>query len=634
MSSGRIVNVRPKPGYVMDGGGTIVPAPSNVVVMRDKLSNVMSGKGTTADRSVYAGYNFVPVTPEQAEAAYRTSWLMRKIVDIPPLDMTRAWRQWQAEDTDIEALEREERRLAIRDKCKRALTLARLYGGGAIVLGVAGQEPAEELKPVGKGELLWAHVFSRYQLQVTGQMVTDPASPWFGMPEQFTLSNAHGQSIVIHPSRVIAFVGQKLPEGTLLSGGDWFWGDPLYQSIEDALKNADLAQDGFAALIDEAKVDVIQIPDLMANVGTTEYETRLLQRLGLAQRGKSIHRALMLDGAEEWHQKQIAWSGMPEIMASYLQFVAGAADIPITRLLGQSPKGLQSTGEGEERDYHAMIAARQEELLAPALDRIDEVLIPSALGSRPSDVYYTFRSLERLSPKDAAEIESKRATTIKTYADTGLIVDEALAEMAKNAIVESGQWPGSEAAFEATEGMEPEEVDESEGLTAEEREQRAAANDAAPRPLYVQRKLLNAHDLIAWAKAQGFDTTLPADDMHVTVLYSRKPVDPMKMGETWTSEQNGGLVVKAGGPRAIEKLGESAVVLLFASWAIESRHREMIEAGGSHDWPEYQPHVTLSYEAPADLDLDAIKPFTGELRFGPELFEPLDEDWKSGISEA
>jgi hypothetical protein len=75
-------------------------------------------------------------------------------------------------------------------------------------------------------------------------------------------------------------------------------------------------------------------------------------------------------------------------------------------------------------------------------------------------------------------------------------------------------------------------------------------------------------------------------------------------------------------------------VLQFASSNLSWRHEEMIRAGGSHDYGEYLPHLTLTYEAPAGLDLDAIKPFTGELRFGPELFEPLDLDWKSKIEEA
>jgi len=141
---------------------------------------------------------------------------------------------------------------------------------------------------------------------------------------------------------------------------------------------------------------------------------------------------------------------------------------------------------------------------------------------------------------------------------------------------------------------------------------RRAANDASPRPLYVRRDLLNGDDLIAWAKAQGFETTLPAGDMHVTVLYSRAAVDPIEMGEAWGSEADGSLVVKAGGPRALERFGEGAVVLQFASWSLTSRHADMIRAGASHDYPEYLPHVTITYSTPDGLDIAAIKPFAGE----------------------
>jgi hypothetical protein len=159
-------------------------------------------------------------------------------------------------------------------------------------------------------------------------------------------------------------------------------------------------------------------------------------------------------------------------------------------------------------------------------------------------------------------------------------------------------------------------------------------SDATPRPLYVQRKLLNAADLIAWAKGNGFATTLPASDMHVTVLYSRSPVDPMKMGRDWREDEKGQIIVRPGGPRVIEKLGENAVVLRFACPDLDWRHKDMIEAGGSHDWPEFQPHVTISYTAPEGVDIDALKPFNGALRFGPEIFEALDLDWKSKIAEA
>lgn len=617
----------------------------------DRLSNLVSGKGTGADKSVYAGYHFTPSTPHQTEAAYRTSWLMRKIVDLPALDMTREWRSWQADRDVIETLEREERRLGLRDKCKRALILSRLWGGGAIVMGIPGQEPEDELRldSIRKGGLAYLHVFARSQISID-EVESDPTSEWFGQPKSYMITPKNGTQITIHPSRVIAFVGQPCPEGSSLMSDTGFWGDPLYQSIEVALQNADLAQDGFAALIDEAKIDVIKIPDLMKNIGSAEYETKLKTRLSIAKRAKSLWRALILDGKEEWEQKEVNWSGIPDVISTYLQLIAGAADMPVTRLLGQSPKGLQSTGEGEEKDYHAMIMARQNEILAPCLDRLDEVLIRSALGSRPEEIWYRFNPLMQLSPKEASEIEKNRATTIKTYSDTGLIDPAALAAIAKNSITESGQWPGSEQAFEENDD-DPEDAPENnpeavrELMLPEEREamdrkapRRIIADrvmlDAKPKTLYVSRKIVNAADIIDHFKAQGIETTLPADDLHVTVAFSRQVVDWMQISADWSGGDDGRYTIPPGGPRQMDMLGKAkdALVLLFNDDHLHWRHQHMADKGASWDHDEYQPHITISWQA-GDIDPESVDPWKGPIVLGPELFDTVDEDWKEKIEE-
>lgn len=626
---------------------------SKIAAFLDRLTNVMSGMGTTADRRVYSGYNFTVETPQQVESAYRTSWLMRKIVDVPAMDMTRAWRSWQADRDLIEKLEKEERRLQLKAKVKRALVLARLWGGGAIMLGVKGQggDPMQPLNAarVSTGGLEWLHVFARHEITV-GNMISDPGDPWFGHPERYKITPTNGRSISIHPSRVIAFIGQPAPEGSTMQA-DWFWGDPLYQSIKSAIQNADLAQDGFAGLIDEAKTDIVKMPGLMEKYSTDEYEDRLIARLQAASMGKSAWRTLLLDGEEDWQQRQITWAGMPDIITSYLQIVAGAADIPITRLLGQSPKGLQSTGEGEEKDYHAMIEARQDETLTPAFDRIDEFLIPSALGSRPEEIWWRFNPLSRMSPKEAMIVEKDRATTIKLYSDTALLPSDALAEIAKNAMTESGQWPGSDIAFEEAqddpldnpendpeaqrEVMTPEEIEAQDRRKPRRIMDRALIGDARPRSLYVSRKVVNADELIAWAKGQGFKTTQPASELHVIIAFSRKPVDWMKVGDDWSSDEDGKIRVKPGGPRAVEPLGDKgAVVLLFRNDALEYRHQRIHSEsiGAVWDFPEYQPHITITWDG-AGIDLAKVEPYQGPIVLGPEIFAEVVEDWEKTISE-
>lgn len=458
-----------------------------VLSLFDRLTNVLTGQGTTADRRTAGFYAFVPMTPQEAEAAYRTSWLVRKIVDIPPFDMTREWRDWQADSSDIEAIEAEEKRLQLRAKCQRALILARLFGGAGIVLGTGDGDTGQELRPdsVKQSGLKYAHVMSRWQLS-EGQARTDPEDPWYGQPEAYTINGSNGQQVKLHPSRVVPFVGQKAPEGGFFADASWLWGDPIMQAIKDAVKNADLAQDGFASLIDRAAVDVFKFKDLMNIVGTQEGEDKINRRAAWATQTKSMHRAMLIDTEDEWEQVQASFAGIPETLFAFLQVVCGAADIPATRLLGQSPKGLQSTGDGEERDYHSMVRARQDEMLSPALDRIDELLIRSALGSKPDDIYYEFAPLGMLNEKDAAEVEKRAAETVKMYADTGLIPDIALSAMAKNRIVESGRWPGSEAAFEEAEAVanaeppDPDEPDPSE-LQAEKIPDLAQEQENRPR---------------------------------------------------------------------------------------------------------------------------------------------------------
>jgi phage-related protein (TIGR01555 family) len=431
-----------------------------IVHLFDRLTNVMSGLGTAVDQRSGLFYNFRPLTGPEAEAGYRSSWLVRKIVDVPAIDMTREWRDLQAEADAIQAIEAEEKRLQLKAKCQRALILARLYGGSVIVLGTTDADPAEPLKPdvVKAGSLTYLHVMSRWQITV-GQPRLDPADPWFGQPDYFTINGGNGQSAKLHPSRVVSFVGQRAPEGTFYAKDSWFWGDPIMQSIGDAVKNADLAQAGFASLIERASVDVVQFKDLMSIVGTTEGEAKITARLNAMQMGRSNFRAVALDTEDKWSQMQVNWSGIPAVMDAFLLVVAGAADIPMTRLLGQSPRGLQSTGDGEERDYQSMLKARQGEMLRPALEQIDELLIRSALGNKPDDIYFEFAPLDTPDQKDAADVEETFAKAVLEYSQSGVIEDLALRAMVKNRIIESGQWPGSEIAFEEAEAAAAAEPD-------------------------------------------------------------------------------------------------------------------------------------------------------------------------------
>jgi len=626
----------------------------------DGLANLVSRLGTAADRRTSTVWTAPTFDIAQIESAYRSNWLTRKVHDLPPFEMTRAGRDWQAEKEQIEALEKEEKRLGVWPKMQLALRTARLVGGAAIIMGTR-TAPELELDPetVKKGGLLYLAVVSRLQIDVGPEgFERDVMSPYFNRPKMFQLASGGTSQARVHPSRVITFHGAPLIPGmATVSETDSFWGDPLLFSIRDAVENATTGQDAVASLLHELKQDVISIPGLTESIAAGgDTEALIGKRIEALNTFRSMFNALLLDGGddegkggEKWETRQLSFQQHPELLQHFLAVVGGASDIPVTRLLGTSPGGLQSTGKGEQDDFDRMIAARQSEQLAPAFEQLDPMLIPSALGNRPPEIYYEFAPLRPVDEAQHSEVEKREAETVHTYQQTGLIPLDALAKATQNRMVESGRWPGLDKALEeseaagdlpdmgndetdaaAQEATRAQKVDKMERAGVVNRDQAIALlADAEPRSLYVSRRLLNASDVIAWARAQGFEQTLTADEMHVTIAYSRAPVDWFAVGESWDYRgDDGKLTIQAGGARLVEPLGESgAVVLLFASSTLSYRHEEIKRAGASWDHPEYQPHVTLTYAVPDGFDLASVEPYRGRLVFGPEIFEQVDPDF-------
>lgn len=462
--------------------------------MSDGLSNVASGAGTSVDKRMQSFYTQPWILPEQIEASYRSSWFVQKGIDLPAHDMTRTGRDWQLDEKDVSAIEREEKRLQVWQKVRQALILGRL-GGGLIILGT-GSDPTTALTSdqVSKGGLKYLHVMNRWQVTL-GDIVLDPMDPLFGQPAYFEIRSGTGRSssVKIHPSRVIAFCGKPRPclRGTTADRDDWFWGDSVLTAASDAVKNADAAMNGFASLIEEAKVDTVTIPGLTSLVATTEGEQLLLKRVNVANQFKSNHNTRILDGGtrdgegESWETRQITWTGMPEVIRVYAAAVAAAFDIPATRFVGKSPDGMNATGLGDEANYVAKIAADRDAYLRPALDQLDVALLPSAGVTITDEAWYSFPPLKEMSELDRSTIFKNRMEGVTALQNTGTIPDVAFAKAVQHTAVEEGwldgldgalaEVPESERFPEADDG-----ADELETMTQPEREAqltRRAAND-------------------------------------------------------------------------------------------------------------------------------------------------------------
>ena len=461
----------------------------HVGAIRDSLVNLLAGFGVPGRDKAAPGssfWNYQPLTQFELESAYRANWMARKLIDIPAQDATRAWRAWQTDTNLIELIEEEETRLDLQVTLKNALIMARLYGGAALILGVKGAKAPTPLdfESVGKGDLEFVAAVSRWALG-HGPIVTDVMDPLYGKPEYFTrnmdIGADPGQAqYKIHPSRVIMLKGMHLPDPVMMGE---IWGDPVLQNVQSAVQAATLVTQSIATLVTESKFDIIHIPDLSENIASIEYQNRLTARFMYANSVKSVINTLLLDKEEEWERINANFTQLPDVLQMYLLIASGAADIPATRMLGQSPAGLQSTGDADVRNYYDRVNSDQTNVLSPALAALDDVLIRSALGSRDPSIYYIWNPLWQMPATEKAAVAKQKADAANLDAMMGLVDLEALRIGRQNQLIEDGTYPGLEQALEEQDQLDIESMaspEEQEAQAEAEMEKQAAMGGGQP----------------------------------------------------------------------------------------------------------------------------------------------------------
>ena len=445
---------------------------------RDSMRNFLAGFGDPSrDKSAAQRFVLDLLDQEQLSAAYRGDWLARKIVDVPAFDSCRAWRTWEADNDQIEKLEECEKALGLQRKLMQALIKARLFGGAALIMGVEGQKFEEELDvdSVGKDDLVFVHVISRWEIEA-GPLMRDITSPWYGEPayyrrvntlqtpsvqlkpplEESSLGYDPGSTLEIHPSRVVRLIGLDYPD--LMFAMD-SWGDSALQPVVDAIRAAGLVSSSIAAMISEAKLDVIKIPGLIEQLSTDAATEQLRTRFAFTMAAKSTVNTTLIDSNEEWERITLQFGSMDVVMGMYLKIAAGAADIPATRLLGDAPTGMNATGESDLRNYYDRLSSDQKVRLQPALARLDEVLIRHALGSRPDEIHYNWEPLWQLDDETKADVWLKKAQAFKIDVDAALINPDVMREARANQLIEDSVYPGLESAIEEHD-LEPDESEQ------------------------------------------------------------------------------------------------------------------------------------------------------------------------------
>ena len=105
----------------------------------------------------------------------------------------------------------------------------------------------------------------------------------------------------------------------------------------------------------------------------------------------------------------------------------------------------------------------------------------------------------------------------------------------------------------------------------------------------------------------------------MTICYSKTPVE-------WDTirEDDAEVVSRVGGCAELEQFGKGrGRPRRSRARCWRARHFELRRPGASSDFPDYRPHVTITYDLPDGMDLSQVTPYEGPLVFGREVFEEI-----------
>lgn len=262
----------------------------------------------------------------------------------------------------------------------------------------------------------------------------DPFAPNFGKPAIYQLVPfAVGAALdptkvarvtQIHESRLIVFPGFRVSR-RVLATGTYGWGDSIFTRCIRALRAFNTGYANAEILLADFAQAIYKIKGLAALIAKNP--NALTDAMMNVELGRSVARAIVVDAEEDFERKSTSLSGYPETLDRFGVFLAACAGMPLTRILGISPGGLNSTGDSDIRGYYDTVAQGQQQRVAPALLRLTEVAL-AAMGEDPESINHSvkFPSLWQPTDKEMAEARYTQAQADCLYITNEVVSPEEI----------------------------------------------------------------------------------------------------------------------------------------------------------------------------------------------------------------
>ena len=423
------------------------PAPVPVFTMPQHPAGVVpEGKGLAMDSAIggvqswangfalngfftegitFLGYAYL------SELAQRPEY--RVIAETIASEMTRKWIRFTSNEGEdksekIKQLEAEFKRLNVRDLFCRAAEQDGFFGRGHIYIDTGDTDNPDELqKPIGTGwDKLSIAKFANKPIEAmrtveavwcypTAYNSNDPLKDNWYRPDSWYV-----QAKIVHTTRLITFIGREVPD--LLKPTYSFGGLSLSQMVKPYVDNWLETRQSVNDIISMFSVFLLatNLQETLQAGGDQLFKRAELFNLMRSNRG-----LMMVDkDTEDFKNVSVPLSTLDMLQAQSQEHMASVSHIPLVKLLGTQPAGLNASSEGEIQVFYDYVHSFQEKLFRQPLHRLLGLVMISLWGTPDDGIGFEFEKLWGLDEKEAADVEKTKAERDQILIDTGVISPE------------------------------------------------------------------------------------------------------------------------------------------------------------------------------------------------------------------
>ena len=343
-----------------------------------------------------------------------TDSMISKAIDVIVREIFKSGGKWEAAHLDIDNFEMVLNSLRFYEKIALAVQRALEYGGAFIYINTDDTNLSLPLyineKTASTNKITSLSVIEPWQAAPVQVNTFNPLKSNYMEPDLWWVL---GASTTVHKTRLIPIVFYSVPD--LIKPLYNYLGLPLSFYMKNYVSNADTVRQSISDLVLRFRTKIIKTTAQKIADPQTQARVKYMNATS------NNLATLLLAKDEEWIETVTSLSGMDNLLSQmYELMTASTRGIPVTKLLGLSPRGFNATGEYDENNFYDVIDGYAKSVVIPVMEKVAEYILCFKAGVL-EEPKYTFNPRKQIKQKEQAEINNLKADYISKLIMSGVI---------------------------------------------------------------------------------------------------------------------------------------------------------------------------------------------------------------------